>query len=187
MATKTRSVGVPDERAATSDVASKASLDGAQIEKTVRWLTLGLTAALSALAWPMFHREFFAYGDLKNCFTPHRYRLSEALHSGDSFLWEPLIYCGTYIYSQGDLAGSCHPFQWLLYRTFPFDVAFNLEFLLNYGWLFLGTFFLLWHWRLPRGAALFGALVFTLGERTCSTSCTSRGWIRFAACRGSFC
>jgi hypothetical protein len=163
MATKTRNAVATEDQAATAVAAPETPLDGTPIEKSIRWLTLGLTVAIfCALAWPMLHRQIYTHGDLKNSFAVIRHHYSEALRAGDDFLWEPELYCGSDIYAAGE-SGMCHPLQWLLYKTLPFDVAFNAEFLFNYAWLCLGTYLLLRYWRLPRGAALFGAALFSVG------------------------
>ena len=155
-------VGVGDLPQGTTalEVGSKVS----RTEKLIAWLTLiSIVAIFCALAWPMFHREIFAYGDLKGDYFPNRYLYSQALQSGNSFLWEPRVYCGTYMFGAGETS-MCHPLNILLYRVgLPIDIAFNLEFLFNYAWLLLGTFLLLQRWQIPRSVALFGAMTFTFG------------------------
>ena len=151
---KTPSADAPDGRTARKEPPTR-SVSRSNADREERVL-----ADARPVGSPFLHlgiadvaAQDLAYGDLKGSFVPFRYFYAKALQSGDSLLWEPRVFCGTYIAAQGDLAGAFHPLAWLLYRTFPFDVAINLEFLFNYFWLFLGTFFLLWHLRVPRGAA----------------------------------
>ena len=110
----------------------------------------------------MFHRAVFTYGDLAGSYVPRLWWYSTVLASGDEFLWQPKVLSGFYAHGDGE-GGFFHPVHWLLFKTLPFNVAFNLDFLFNYVWLYLGTYFLLRWWSMPRSAALYGAMVFAFG------------------------
>ena len=130
-------------------------------EKYLVWLlAFAILVLFVLLSWPIWTNCLYTYNDCINLHIPFRYLYSQALKSGDSILWTPRFYCGYYIHGENE-AGLCHPLHWLLYRTLPLELAFNLEFILNHVWLFAGMFFLLRRWRMPRPAALMGALIFT--------------------------
>src|SRR5208282_2434085 len=112
------------------------------------------------LAWPSFTGRIYTYDDLGYSHLPFRYFYSQALASGDNFLWAPSFHCGTYLHGDG-LVGMLHPLHLLLYSALPLTTAFNLEFLLSYVGLFFGMIWLLSRWGLPRHSALMGAMIFT--------------------------
>lgn len=125
------------------------------------WLSaLAALGLFVMLSWPMWTNRVYTYDDIVKLHIPYRYLYSQALRSGDSILWTPRFYCGYYYHGEGE-AGFCHPLHWLLYRTLPLELAFNLEFVLNYAWLFAGMFFLLRRWTTSPPASLLGALIFT--------------------------
>src|SRR5262249_20943548 len=82
---------------------------------------------------------------------------------GESFDWNPDLFCGFYLTGEGQV-GSYHPLHWLLYRTLPLALAFDLECWLSYPLMLFGTYLFLRRWKLCREAAGFGALVFTFGS-----------------------
>jgi hypothetical protein len=130
-------------------------------ERYLTWLAVALAAVLFAmLARPLWTNCLYTYDDWLGILVPWRYLYSQALKAGDNVLWSPDFYCGYYIHGAGEI-GICHPLHWLLYRTLPFEVAFNLEFALNYALLFAGMFVLLRRWvgRTLSGSAAAGALV----------------------------
>ncbi len=132
-----------------------------QGDERAAWLlvltALGLFVMLS---WPIWTNRLYTYDDVKNLHIPYRCIYSLALKAGDSFLWTPRFFCGYYIHSEGE-AGFCHPLHWLLYRTLPVELAFNLEFLLNYVVMFAGMFVLLRRWSVEAAGALIGAMIFS--------------------------
>ncbi|MCE9591234.1 MAG: YfhO family protein [Planctomycetes bacterium] len=131
-----------------------------------RMTLLLLTGAVAAvlfvlLARPVFEGGIYTRDDLANHALPIRHFYAEALQHGDSFLWWPGIFDGVYIHGEGQ-AGMCHPLHLLLYRFLPLDLAFNAEFMLNYVWVFAGSYLMLRRLVVaPRHAALLGAVVFT--------------------------
>jgi hypothetical protein len=136
-------------------------------EKYLTVLLACLAVALFVmLAWPLWTNRLYSYNDFFAIHIPFRYVYSQALKSGESILWTPHFYCGYYIHAEGE-AGMCHPLHWALYGLLPFTAAFNLEFLLNYVFLFAGMVLLLRRWTAPvfpggSGAAAWtGALIFT--------------------------
>jgi hypothetical protein len=113
------------------------------------------------LCIPLFMGRVFTYDDLAAFHLPVRHLYREALHAGDSILWSPALFSGTYLFGEGQ-AGMAHPFHWLLYRLLPLGVAFNLELASSYVVALAGMWVLL-RQRFPAEAALFGAMVFTFG------------------------
>ncbi|MGO9110269.1 MAG: hypothetical protein ACLP9L_13675 [Thermoguttaceae bacterium] len=125
-------------------------------------LLLSVAAIMAMLARPMFTGSLYTYDDMSTLMAPIRYCYWKALAAGDSILWSPQFYCGYYLQGDGQV-GMCHPLHWLLYRNLSFDLAFNLEFLLSYLWVFAGMFLMLRRWGLVRPAALMGAMIFAFG------------------------
>lgn len=119
-------------------------------------------AMLLALAVPSLLGRVPAADDLGAFHYPLRVFYSQQLTAGESFDWWPQIFGGTYITGEGQLGGY-HPWHLALYRWLPVDAAFRLEVWSNYPVMLLGMVVLLWHWRLDRSAALFGAAAFTFG------------------------
>ena len=126
-------------------------------------LTISIVGLLAALAWPLLTGQIYTADDLGWFHLPMRSFYSQQLARGESFDWCPNLYCGFYLTGEGQV-GSYHPLHWLLYRTLPLSVAFNLESWLSYPLMLAGTYFLLRRWKLRRQAAAFGALVFTFGS-----------------------
>jgi hypothetical protein len=121
---------------------------------------LAVLLPLALLARPLLARQVYTYDDLGAFHLPVRAFYAECLAQGDDFLWCPRLFGGFYLHGEGQ-AGMYHPLHLLLYSVLPLDVAFNLELLLHYPVLLLGTFFLLRRCGFPGEAALFGAVVFT--------------------------
>ena len=103
-------------------------------------------ALLLPLAWPLLQDRVFVYNDLSWFHLPFRHLYQQALQKGDSLLWTPAIFSGVYFHGEGQ-TGVFHPLHLLLYRVFPLQAAFNLEFLANYVAAFAGTW---WFLRRPR-------------------------------------
>ncbi|MCE9547781.1 MAG: YfhO family protein [Planctomycetia bacterium] len=122
------------------------------------WLASGLL--LLAMAWPAMHGKVYIADDLGAFHLPARAFYSEALHHGDRFDWWPQLYNGFYLTGEGQV-GTYHPLHLVLYRFFPLPVAFNLELLLSYPFLFIGAWLWLRRQFANRDAALFGALLWT--------------------------
>jgi hypothetical protein len=121
---------------------------------------LAVVVPFAVLAWPLLSRQVCTYDDLGDFHLPIRAFYAECLANGDSFLWCPRLFGGFYLHGESQ-AGMAHPLHLLLYSVFPLDIAFNLELLVNYPILLLGTFLLLRRNGFAREAALFGAVVFT--------------------------
>src|SRR5262245_22548771 len=107
---------------------------------------------------PLATGRVFVFDDLGAFHLPVRHLYREALRAGDSVLWTPALFSGTYLFGEGQ-AGMAHPLHWLLYRWLPLGVAFNLELASSYLVALTGMWLLLR--RCVSGeAALFGAIVF---------------------------
>jgi hypothetical protein len=125
-------------------------------------LVVSLIALLVALAWPMLRGEVYVADDLGEFHLPLRAFYAQQLAKGESFDWCPELYCGFYLTGEGQVGGY-HPLHWLLYRTLPLSLAFDLECWLSYPLMLVGLYVLLMRWRLGRESALFGAMVFSFG------------------------
>ncbi len=120
-----------------------------------------LLVPLAVLALPLFSRQVYTLDDLGDFHLPLRSFYARCLARGEDFTWCPQLQGGFYLHGEGQ-AGLYHPLHLLLYSALPLDVAFNLELLLNYPILFLGSYlFLRRCCVLPREASLFGAAAFT--------------------------
>ena len=128
-------------------------------------LLLGSALMLAVLGRGLLSGRVYTYDDLGNFYLPIRFLYRNALIHGDFFLWTPAYFCGAYAHGEGQV-GMCHPLHLLLYRVLPLEMAFNLEFVLNYAALFPGMALLLRRLDLPRHAALFGAMLFTFSGFT---------------------
>jgi len=124
---------------------------------------IAVTAVIVVMSWPLITGRVFCGDDLGAYHLPARHFYANALQQGESFDWWPDIYCGFYLTGEGQ-AGTYHPWHWLLYRTLPLAVAFDIEVLSVYPFLFVGTYLFLQQLVRRRDAAAFGALVFTFGS-----------------------
>lgn len=111
------------------------------------------------LAEPWSRGAVYLAGDLGGYHLPMRTFYADCLARGDSPRWIPEIFCGYYLHGEGQV-GQLHPLHWLAYRLLSLSSAFNLELLINYPLLIIGTYLLLVRRGLPRSAALFGGLLF---------------------------
>ena len=138
-------------------------LRGADASRTViTVLIVSIVALFTVLAWPMLRGEVYVADDLGEFHLPLRTFYAQQLARGESFDWCPDLYCGFYLTGEGQVGGY-HPLHWLLYRTLPLSLAFDLECWLSYPIMLVGLYVLFVRLRLNREAALFGAMVFTFG------------------------
>ncbi len=108
----------------------------------------------------LFTGQIYVTDDLLNYHYPIRQFYQNCLQSGDAFDWMPSLFSGFYLTGSGQ-AGTYHPFHWLLYRCLPLDVAFNLEVLSSYPFMFLGMLLFLKRHVATTEAAWLGAITFT--------------------------
>ena len=126
------------------------------------WILVASLAIMVAMCLPAFLGHVYTGDDLGAYHLPTRAFYSQALQTGDSFDWMPSLYNGFYLTGEGQ-AGMYHPAHWLLYRWLPLNVAFCLETLLSYPFMFVGMFLFLRRVIGRADGALWGALVFTFG------------------------
>ena len=130
---------------------------------TVFWaLVVSIAALLLALAWPMLRGEVYLADDLGDFHLPLRAFYAQQLTHSEPFDWCPDLYCGFYLTGEGQVGGY-HPLHWVLYRTLPLSLAFDLECWLSYPLMLIGLYAFFHRLRLSRESALFGAIVFTFG------------------------
>jgi hypothetical protein len=141
-----------------SATASRLSPHGSR--ELYRWVLFLSIALLAAMAVPMLAGRVYTADDLGAFHLPMRSFYAHCLAAGDAFDWSPRMFCGFYLTGEGQLGGY-HPLHWLLYRSLPLGMAFDLECLISYPLLLVGTYWFLRRWRLPRDAALFGGMAFT--------------------------
>lgn len=120
----------------------------------------GAAAMMAVFSYPLFVNEVFLEGDISANYLPLRHFYAECLQKGDSFLWIPHIFSGFYLHAEGQV-GMLHPEHMLLYKYLPLTQALDLELLLCYPFMFLGTILFLRRWKLAGHAVLFGALLYT--------------------------
>ncbi len=114
---------------------------------------------LSYLALPMLRREVYTTADLVDFHLPLRAFYARCLAAWESPAWCPGLFCGYYVHGEGQ-AGMAHPVHWLLYSSFPLDVALNAEWLLNYPFAFAGMAWFLRRRGLDANGSAFGGLAF---------------------------
>ena len=107
------------------------------------------------LVWGLVYHE----DDLGGLHLPLRHFFADCLARGNDPAWHPGMFCGFYLQGEGQ-AGLDHPIHRLLYGALSLGAAFNLELLLSYPLLFVGTALMLRLRGLPPDASLFGGLVF---------------------------
>jgi len=127
------------------------------------WL-LALAVAGAGLLLVLFSRPLFVGAvltedDLAAFHLPLRAFYHRCLQNGDVFLWMPDLFNGFYVHGEGQ-AGMLHPLHYALYRFLPLSQAFMLELLSSYPLMMAGLYCFLRQWRVPRYAAVFGALLY---------------------------
>lgn len=125
-----------------------------------RWGVAASILALLALAIPMLTGKVYTHIDLGGFHLCSRQFYHNCLRNGESFLWNPHLFCGYYIHGEGQ-AGFLHPVHYVLYRFFPLQIAFNLELLLCYPFLLGGCYLLFRRWSCTRASALVASFIFT--------------------------
>lgn len=125
-------------------------------------LAVSTTALFVVLVWPMFTGRVYTANDLGEFHLPLRSFYADQLSRGEPFDWCPDLYCGFYLTGEGQV-GAYHPLHWLIYRTLPLWLAFDLECWLSYPILLAGLYLFLRRWRVDPAGSLFGAMSFTFG------------------------
>jgi hypothetical protein len=114
---------------------------------------------IAGIARPLFLGEIYTEPDLRTFHLVFRFFYAEMLAGGQDFLWFPYEYNGFYLHGEGQL-NLYHPLNWLLYRFFPLDIAFNLELIRNYVLLLWGTYLFARRSSMRRDAAMLIAITF---------------------------
>jgi Bacterial membrane protein YfhO len=125
-------------------------------------LGVGAVGAFALFALPMITRSVYIHGDLANQNLPIRKLFADSLARGDDPTWSPMLYCGFDQLGEGQ-TGLYHPWHQFLYRLMPLDLAFNLELVSAYLFIFVGMVCLLRRWGLSWASCLFGAFTFAFG------------------------
>jgi hypothetical protein len=94
---------------------------------------------LLALALPLIQGKIYVENDLGMYHLPTRWYYARCLERGENFMWWNQAANGVFLHGEGQ-AGLLHPVHWLLYRTLPFETAFNLELLIPYVLCLAGCF-----------------------------------------------
>ena len=128
--------------------------------RTFKWILLACSLLFLAMAVPAMLGYVPVSDDLGAFHLPLRSIYAHCLRNGDSFDWVSNLYSGFYLSGEGQV-GTYHPVHWGLYRWLPLGAAFNVELLLSYLFMLLGTFLFLNRILQHSDAALFGAMVFT--------------------------
>ena len=128
--------------------------------------TISISAAVAALLLfaplfiPLLTGRVFAVDDLSTFHLPLRYLYSSSLANGHSVVWTPMLFGGFYVHAEGQV-GMFHPAHWLLYRTLPLAIAFNIELIASYLFAFAGMWLLLRRLGLSTASRTIGAMAFT--------------------------
>lgn len=131
--------------------------------RLLAWVLAPCAAVFALMSLPLFLGRVFTADDLGAFHLPIRQFYSQQLRAGQPWDWMPSLFCGFYLTGEGQLGGY-HPLHLLLYRTLSLDTAFDLELLLNYPFLAVGTYLFLRRIVVRREAAVFGAAVFTFSS-----------------------
>ena len=126
------------------------------------WILALAIASFAALALPCLLGQIYVADDLGAFHLPLRAFYTEQLAAGGPFDWMPNLFGGFYVTGEGQL-GAYHPLHRALYQWLPLPVAFDLELLLSYPFMFAGMYLWLRQRIGRRDAAMFGALAFTFG------------------------
>lgn len=108
-----------------------------------------------ALAPYLFFGKIIAPGaDAINYFYPAYYWFSEALKSGQSFLWNPSIFSGFPMYIS-QVGGFFEPLNLILFSTLPFLFAYHLRLAFDYVLVMLFSYLAARTWGISKLAAFF--------------------------------
>ncbi len=126
-----------------------------------RHLKWGLWGAFGvwflALLSPVFLGRVLINDDLICSSYPWRIFYSQCLKGHHEFLWMPSLWNGYFVHGEGQV-GMLHPWHLFLYKVFPLEIAFQLEIVSPYLFIFWGV--KLWlQKRIDETSALFGAFV----------------------------
>ena len=119
---------------------------------------LGALGLFVPLAYPLMTGRVFTRDDLAALHLPLRYLYREGLQAGHLTLWTPAYHAGYFLHGAGEV-GMMHPLHLALYSWLPLGVAFNLEIISSYLFLFAGAYLL---WRaldLSIEGAIVGAML----------------------------
>jgi hypothetical protein len=108
---------------------------------------------------PMLMNRVFAHTDIGVFHLPLRRIFAAALRDGDSFTWTSQMFNGFYVHAEGQL-GAFHPLHLLLYRFMPLTIAFNLELIASYIFIFIGSWLFLRHIGFSTLSIGVGAIAF---------------------------
>ena len=123
-------------------------------------LTLAAAGLFAPLVALVVTGRVLVMTDMRGFHIPLRFLYQQALRGGDSILWTPAIYSGTYLHGEGQ-GGFLHPLHLLLYWSLPLHTAVSLELLLNYVIACVGGYLLCRRvFRVGEIGAGVGALLF---------------------------
>jgi uncharacterized membrane protein len=148
---------------ATNSLRAQFALSPPSVERRqlTAWILLAALVSLAAMAAPFFLGQVYVADDLGEFHLPVRDFYAQQLQRGAPWDWMPSLYGGFYLTGEGQVGGY-HPLHQGLYRWLPLGAAFDLELLISYPLLFMGTFFFLKRWLANPAAACFGGLAFSL-------------------------
>lgn len=127
------------------------------------WSLVAAFLLLAAMLSPLLVGRIYLLNDLGEFHLPLRAFYAEQLARREPFLWSPQLFCGYYVAGEGQ-AGMFHPWHWLLYSAFPLSLAFAVEVIGSYPFMFAGMYLLLCRRLQRRDAATFGSLLLTFSS-----------------------
>ncbi len=119
---------------------------------------MGALGLLAPLLYPLVTGRVFTRDDLAALHLPLRHLYREGLQAGHFTLWTPAYHAGYFLHGAGE-AGMTHPLHLALYSWLPLDVAFNLEIISSYLFLFAGAYLLWRALNLSIEGAIVGAML----------------------------
>jgi hypothetical protein len=110
--------------------------------------------------WPAASRQgAFFVGDIFRLYLPQRAVLAAALRAGRLPLWSPDVLAGYPLFAEGEM-GALYPFNLVLYRLLPIDLALNYSVILHFALAGLAVYAFGRALRLRPAASLLAAVVF---------------------------
>lgn len=106
----------------------------------------------------LFFKESFCYRDIYRYYYPYKYFASESIRNCEIPLWNPYIFCGVPFIAALQ-SQVFYPLSIICY-IFPFQLAFNLFYVIHYFLAALFMYFLAKKWGLSRISCVFSSIAF---------------------------
>src|SRR6185369_1201001 len=136
------------------------------LEKDVHWVVLLLLLNLAFFGDALFTDKTFFVRDVSFFHYPLKKLVTEAYSRGEWPLWNPYIQLGQPLLANPN-SMAFYPTQ-ILFQLLPFEIAFDLHFVLHCMLAGIATFYLGRAFRLSGHAAFLSAAIYNFGGVTLS-------------------